>query len=349
MARTETRKLLSRPGAWIVAALSAGVPASAQITAAPPVQGLMPWVDPAQIPRASAGYSDDRVGSSSERGGSKYGGAFRITCGFSHMNHDDPIVYPGQPGRSHLHTYFGNSGTDAHTTADRLAQTSNSTCSGGTLNRTAYWAPAMIDTRTGKPIKPIEMIVYYKTGRAQAAHLVAPPVGLRMVAGDPLAKSAGAAGEGPQGALEFECQDGRSHSASHLPAKCGNRTPWNPALGYLRMTILFPQCWDGVNLDSPDHRSHMRYPSLGGCPSSHPKAIPEITLNIQLPVHEADETAHWRLSSDNYATSLPGGLSIHADWWNGWSESIMKDIVANCLRRGLDCPMGNLNDGRVLY
>lgn len=25
----------------------------------------------------------------------------------------------------------------------------------------------------------------------------------------------------------------------------------------------FPTCWDGVNLDSPDHMSHMAYPESG--------------------------------------------------------------------------------------
>src|SRR5258708_3236802 len=41
----------------------------------------------------------------------------------------------------------------------------------------------------------------------------------------------------------------------------------------LRAQIFFPSCWDGVNLDSADHKSHMAYPSQGDngdCPSSHP-------------------------------------------------------------------------------
>lgn len=28
-------------------------------------------------------------------------------CYFSHISADDPIVYPGQPGVSHSHTFFG--------------------------------------------------------------------------------------------------------------------------------------------------------------------------------------------------------------------------------------------------
>ncbi len=80
------------------------------------------------------------------------------------MTFDDPIVYPGQPGRSHLHTFFGNTGTNANSTASSIANTGNSTCRGGTLNRSSYWVPAMIDTRTGTPVKPTTSNFYYKTG-----------------------------------------------------------------------------------------------------------------------------------------------------------------------------------------
>jgi hypothetical protein len=42
----------------------------------------------------------------------------------------------------------------------------------------------------------------------------------------------------------------------------------------IRAQVFFPSCWDGVNLDSADHKSHMAYPiqnyNGGDCPSSHP-------------------------------------------------------------------------------
>ena len=52
-------------------------------------------------------------------------------------------------------------------------------------------------------------------------------------------------------------------------------------------------CWDGKNLDSPDHKSHVAYPvagaqtftgsSVGGaCPSTHPVKIPQIMLEVRL-------------------------------------------------------------------
>ena len=46
----------------------------------------------------------------------------------------------------------------------------------------------------------------------------------------------------------------------------------------LRAQITFPSCWDGKNLDSDDHKSHMSYPEggqpdNGDCPESHPVKV----------------------------------------------------------------------------
>ncbi|MBM2823500.1 MAG: hypothetical protein HW413_2246, partial [Thermoleophilia bacterium] len=45
---------------------------------------------------------------------------FAIGCSFSHRNNDDPIVFPGQSGRSHNHTYIGNRSVDSSATAESL-------------------------------------------------------------------------------------------------------------------------------------------------------------------------------------------------------------------------------------
>lgn len=45
----------------------------------------------------------------------------------------------------------------------------------------------------------------------------------------------------------------------------------------IRAELMFPSCWDGVNLDSEDHKSHVAYPSLvinGECPDTHPVRLP---------------------------------------------------------------------------
>jgi hypothetical protein len=45
----------------------------------------------------------------------------------------------------------------------------------------------------------------------------------------------------------------------------------------IRFELMFPSCWDGVNLDSDDHMSHVAYPDLvinGDCPSDFPVRLP---------------------------------------------------------------------------
>lgn len=45
----------------------------------------------------------------------------------------------------------------------------------------------------------------------------------------------------------------------------------------LRFELMFPSCWDGVNVDSDDHKSHVAYPDLvinGNCPDTHPVRLP---------------------------------------------------------------------------
>ncbi|MFL6662370.1 MAG: DUF1996 domain-containing protein, partial [Rhizobacter sp.] len=116
------------------------------------------------IPARAAGVSQEQITVTGQFGVPSDIGAFRISCDFSHMANDDPIVFPNQPGRSHLHTFFGNTGTDAFSTADSIATTGNSTCRGGTANRSAYWVPSMIDTKTGAPVRPADAMIYYKTG-----------------------------------------------------------------------------------------------------------------------------------------------------------------------------------------
>ena len=298
-----------------------------------------PAIDISKIPTGVAGASTDMIAATTELPAASDGtGAFRIVCQFSHMAFDDPIVLPGQPGRSHLHVFFGNTAANANSTAASIASTGNSTCLGGTINRTAYWAPAMIDTRDGTPVVPSSLAVYYKTGYTGVAPATVQsiPAGLRMIAGNSAAKA-----PVQWGPVNFACIDavtGTGANVYSVPTTCkAGNTIW--------MRIVFPQCWDGINLDSPDHKSHMAYPS-GGCPSTHPVALPEITVNVLYIISDPAAPARWRLASDNYDPSLPAGYSSHADWFNGWKQEFMDSFVKDCERPAKDCHAHLLGNGK---
>src|SRR4029079_8002820 len=95
-------------------------------------------IDASNLPKGSAGSTFDRLQYSGEFGVPSDIGQFRIPCTFSHMAFDDPIVYTRPPGAAHLHTFFGNTGTNASSTEQSIRDTGSSTCLGGTINRTAY-------------------------------------------------------------------------------------------------------------------------------------------------------------------------------------------------------------------
>ena len=253
------------------------------------------------------------------------------------MAFDDPIVFPGQPGRSHLHAFFGNTGVNAHSTAQSIASTGNSTCRGGTANRSSYWVPAIIDTLDGTPVKPESSGFYYKTGYGGISPKdVRPfPPGMRMIAGDPMNTA-------PSGPFRFKC-------VGAAEALVGSGIQNCPVGAQLWQEIFFPQCWDGVNLDSPDHKSHMAYPSGGKCPATHPVPTPAITFNIVYKVPATNAPLRWRLSSDNYSASLPGGYSSHGDWFNGWKPEIMDTFVKYCDQAAADCHSHLLGDGRAIH
>src|SRR6266498_3077280 len=64
-------------------------------------------------------------------------------CQRSHELNDDPIVFPGQPGASHLHVFAGNRTTNAFSTPQSLAANSATTCGDQPLDASGYWVPAV--------------------------------------------------------------------------------------------------------------------------------------------------------------------------------------------------------------
>ena len=295
------------------------------------------------VPLGPPGSSAQRTRPTSDRPSYADGsGAFRTTCYLATYAFNDPIVYPGRPGASHLHVFFGNAGVNASSSPASLVASGNSTCLGGTLNRSAYWMPALTDVRTGTVQVPDVGIFYYKTGYNMApATIQTPPAGLQMIAGNKNSTVR-------QEYAFWGCRDKYVNPTGSVPTRC-------PVGDAVRLTIQFPQCWDGVNLDSPDHKSHMAYPNYrnppqrSSCPASHPVPLPEITEHFDFRVSTSSAPSSWRLSSDMYSTSIPGGYSAHADWMNGWDEQTMSMIVKQCLNKALDCQVGMLGNGRELY
>ena len=281
-------------------------------------------------------------------------GAFRFLCAPSHNAYNDPIVYPGQPGKSHLHTFFGNTKADADSTYASLRTTGDSTCNNA-LNRSAYWIPAMMNGR-GKVVMPDYVAVYYK--RAPSSGLVCTsfgvkaclkmPRGLRYIFGYNMQNPAGS---DPAEARWWNC-DGPGAVSGHFATikEAAAGCPTGARLGGI---IFSAPCWNGKDLDTADHRSHMAFPQQDGnghsvCPASHPYILPSFQLGAW---YTNDGTAKdWFLSSDRMAgmANMEPGSTLHADWFGAWEDSILDLWDKNCLDKTLSCNGADLGDGRQL-
>ena len=90
--------------------------------------------------------------------------------------------------------------------------------------------------------------------------------------------------------------------------------------------------------------------ALVACPAAHPVAIAQVSFNIAYTVQTQDATRAWRLSSDTYDTSLPGGYSSHGDWFNGWKKDVSDAWNAACVQATprLPCAADRRRSGDVL-
>ncbi len=259
-------------------------------------------------------------------------GNFRMACNYSHFSYDDPIVFPGQPGKSHLHMFFGNTKVNAHTTTNSLVNSGGGSCNGFELNRSGYWTPALLDGK-GNAVVPDQIILYYKTKHPGEVQRM--PQGLKMIAGNPTKESFTADYK-----LGWSCgPSGTSYNKSNrIPNNCGS----DPVNFY----IQFPFCWDGKNLDAPDHSSHMTYVNDNqSCPGSHPVRLPQISILVYFP---AGNTNGWYLSSDRSNGFNTGpGATLHADWFGGWNDDAMDLWINGCMKRARNCSYGQTGTARM--
>lgn len=290
-------------------------------------------------------------------------GAFRFICGGGQLLYDDPIVFPGQPGKSHLHQFYGNLDANARSTYASLRAHGDSTCNstdrqsgkGFAANRSSYWQPAMLDG-VGNVVQIDFASVYYKrrpmtdpacggienTKVKAQGKCVGIPNGLRMIA-SPAVK--GFRTDAPQ--IYFNCK-GTGAKAGHY-ATLADALPNCPVGGQVAIVIEFPECWDGKNLDTPNHHDHLAYGSYGAwgykrCPATHPYVQPAFQLQAWYPV--TANKAGYHLSSDEMDPTKPAGWSKHGDYLEAWDPEVKRMWeVDGCIDAHLNCASGGLGNG----
>ena len=245
---------------------------------------------------------------------------FQANCSVTHHAPDDPIVFPGQPGASHDHTFLGNPSVNADTTVASL-RAATTTCK-VPEDKSAYWMPTMLDG--DRPVLPVgPQVIYYKSGVFDYTSVRPFPTGLRYVVSSPSATMAQFAAGSVEG---YECGNSSRNYDFTTMTNC-------PAGSQVNVRYQAPSCWDGIHLDSPDHQSHIVYPVEGQygrkvCPAANPVAVPMLEFKMAFPID--GNVSRARLSSGR-------GYSFHYDFFNAWDPATLKALVDHCIDGGLQC------------
>ncbi|KAK3942820.1 hypothetical protein QBC46DRAFT_255473 [Diplogelasinospora grovesii] len=244
----------------------------------------------------------------------------------------DPIQSPGQVS-GHVHTIMGGDAFSNNMTY-ATTQTGKCTTCGVTKDLSNYWVPTVYFHAPNGSFISVEQVgginVYYQERidwtELRDGKTVQPfPKDFRMLAGDPMRRS-----HDPnsleQRAIEFICLLTNGETGLAPFPGFPNRT----CDGGLQIRVRFPSCWDGKNLDSPDHKSHVAYPSMvdnGVCPPTHPvrllALLYEMTWNVEaFNGMRKDGAQPFVLSQGD-----PTGYGYHGDFLNGWDVDLLAQAI----------------------
>jgi hypothetical protein len=244
-------------------------------------------------------------------------GVFYSRCLYDHSAPDDPIVAPGVPGGAHSHDFFGGRPIDAFTVpADLVGGDTTCPDSGDTAG---YWAPSLyID---GQQIEPTRINARYAAGGKTPESLQPFPAGLKMIAGSVIMPD-GSIEPNSDKYLKWGCKPGPTNPNKRFYMHCGS----NEAT----VNIEFPDCWDGVNLDSPNHRSHMKYST--GNPASCGTWVPLPSLSMKVHYGQNLPAGTATLSSGNGQTN-----TMHMDFLSAWVPERFQEVLEDCIVADINC------------
>ncbi len=244
-------------------------------------------------------------------------------CLYSHSLKHDPIVYPDQPGRSHLHDFFGAEDTDASSSYRSMLKNGTTCVSPDTAG---YWIPALYEDGErrlargfGTDGEDTDVEFYYRDSNLdEGTRIRAYPPNMKLLAGNGWANAE--LGDD----VYWGCFNGSN--ITNLP-----RPPESCPDGVLTLHIRFPNCWDGEHINMAKHPKAVVYPNeeRDECPRSNPIALPWLIERYEWPLGRGD-FGRITLSSGSAST-------IHGDFWNTWNQDRLKKLVANCLNADVDC------------
>lgn len=162
--------------------------------------------------------------------------------------------------------------------------------------------------------------------------LMAYPEGFRMTAGNPERRDYN--NDLAEQAITHVCLNYNGPA----PVPEGPELPSKNCPNGVRSQVYFPSCWDGKNLDSDDHQSHMAYPSnynSGKCPDSHPNPMISVFLEFIFDTGKFSDAWYGNKQPFVYSMGDTTGYGLHGDFVSLWRPSIPRRITNRQLAQWL--------------
>ncbi|MFJ9346262.1 DUF1996 domain-containing protein [Streptomyces sp. NPDC101237] len=274
-------------------------------------------------------------------------GSFTTRCGVNaNKNHntDNVIVAPGVAnGAHHLHDYVGNQKVNAFATNDSMLAAPSS-CQNQSDLSSYYWPVVRVQDGTqdfdqnsdgggkegnvGKILTPQSAEIKYVG--SPAAKVVAMPQFLRIITGDAKTTTNGLANAN----AHWSC------TGFENKVQLTEQYPICPQGSNVVRTFAFQSCWDGVNIDSANHRTHVAFadPASGVCGNGF-KAIPQLTMRlvykITPPTVQNGQVKN-AYAVDGFPEQLHKAATDHDDFISVTKNNLAAKI-ANCINSGRRC------------
>ncbi|MEU0222055.1 DUF1996 domain-containing protein, partial [Streptomyces sp. NPDC006265] len=276
-------------------------------------------------------------------------GSFATSCGVNEnglFNSDNIIVAPGVTnGAHHFHDYVGNQSNNAFASDQDLAKAETS-CDDQGDKSTYYWPVVRlqngaqeqdaqkpgggIEGNAGEIVTPKKVTLTFVGNPREK--VTAMPRLLRIITGD--AKSFV---NGPANAnASWSCTGFEDRQLK-------DKYPLCPQGSDVVRTFKFQSCWDGRNIDSANHRTHVAFAdAAGNCPSGFrpiPQLVQRIVYDIDAPSLQDGGRTTPLFAVDSFPEQLHKPVTDHGDFISIFDEDLMGEMV-DCINEGRKCGAG---------